>query len=167
MWPPTMTPCECTEPGWCPRHQCRKPAEWHALCRLRLDYFEAWEKGRGLYLPGDQPSDSFRDRQQIEAEEAAALMADESSGPGLLQRAWNFSRAAVRHIADAGREVDECTREKRLAVCRDCPDCDTERFVCRHQSCGCFLNIKARWESEDCPAGKWLAIHSESETPSH
>ena len=43
----SLTPCECPEPGFCPRHQCEKPPHWHALCRTRADYFQLWENACG------------------------------------------------------------------------------------------------------------------------
>ncbi len=47
------TPCECQEPGFCPRHRCEKTAHWHHLCRTRSDYFQLWEDARG---PGQAPA---------------------------------------------------------------------------------------------------------------
>lgn len=45
-----VTPCECTEPGWCARHQCEKTRPLFECCQRRPDYYEAWERGelRGL-----------------------------------------------------------------------------------------------------------------------
>jgi hypothetical protein len=43
-----VTPCECTEPGWCKRHQCEKPRHFYELCRRRQDYFEMFEKGQSF-----------------------------------------------------------------------------------------------------------------------
>ena len=41
------TGCECTEPGWCERHQCNKTPQWHRLCQTSQKYFDAYEQGRG------------------------------------------------------------------------------------------------------------------------
>lgn len=41
------TNCECTEPGWCPRHRCHKTRRWYDVCRTRPQVFRAWEEGRG------------------------------------------------------------------------------------------------------------------------
>jgi hypothetical protein len=48
------TPCECSGPGFCPRHHCEKTPHWHYLCQTRADYFQLWEEGRGpgQNLPG-------------------------------------------------------------------------------------------------------------------
>lgn len=85
--------------------------------------------------------------------------------PGLAQRAVNFGRAVVRHVADGGQHVDDATYEARLAVCRSCASCDTAHMICREPACGCYLQIKARWRSEDCPLRQWPVVSvSESQT---
>ncbi|HEY0981131.1 hypothetical protein [Schlesneria sp.] len=157
MWPPTTTPCECTEPGWCQRHHCRKPPAWHLLCRLQQEHFQAWEEGHGLYLLGDGPDGVSTQQVSSAVEDSSSETVDEGFGPGMLQRVWNFTQAVTRHVANAAREVDDTTRETRLSICRECPVCETDRMVCRHTSCGCFLPVKARWESEGCPLEKWPA----------
>jgi len=43
-----VTPCECTEPGWCERHQCEKSRHFYELCRRRQDYFEMFENGQSI-----------------------------------------------------------------------------------------------------------------------
>jgi hypothetical protein len=43
----TLTPCDCTGPGFCPRHASEKNDYLYLLCRTRLEYFEAWERGEG------------------------------------------------------------------------------------------------------------------------
>ena len=48
-----VTDCECTEPGFCPRHQCEKNGHFHSLCRSRPDYFALWEAGTGPCLKQD------------------------------------------------------------------------------------------------------------------
>lgn len=42
-----VTDCECTEPGWCERHQCEKTRYCFELCRRRQDFFQLWEEKRG------------------------------------------------------------------------------------------------------------------------
>lgn len=43
-----VTPCECTKPGWCERHQCEKSRHFYELCRRRQDYFEQFENGQSI-----------------------------------------------------------------------------------------------------------------------
>jgi cellulose synthase/poly-beta-1,6-N-acetylglucosamine synthase-like glycosyltransferase len=139
---PAMTPCECAAAGFCPRHHCRKTPHWHMLCQTRPDYFRLWEEGRG---PG----------QHLAPPPENGSEGTVSDGPGLLQKAVNFSKAIVRHARDGGREVEDTVYEQRLGLCRQCPSCDREQMVCRERTCGCFLKVKARWHSEACPLGKW------------
>jgi ADP-heptose:LPS heptosyltransferase len=42
-----VTPCECTGPGYCPRHRCDKVPHWFKLCQSDPDFFALWEKGDG------------------------------------------------------------------------------------------------------------------------
>jgi hypothetical protein len=50
MWPATVTPCVCPQPGWCARHKCQKSRSWHLLCRTQMEYFNQWEAGTGPCL---------------------------------------------------------------------------------------------------------------------
>lgn len=156
MWPPTTTPCECPQAGWCERHHCLKHPALFLLCRRQTEYYQAWEEGRGPCLPAPGTELPAVEATECDAEPAAST--DAANGPGLLQRAWNLGKAVTRHVADGGKQVDDSTFEARLAICRECPSCDTARMVCRDPNCGCFLNIKARWQSENCPQLKWPAI---------
>jgi hypothetical protein len=135
-----VTPCECTQAGWCPRHQCEKTEHWVHLCQTRPDYFELYEQGLG---PG-----------QLKPQE-----------PGLIRKAFTFGRAVVRHVVNRGREASEELYQARLAVCKDCEFLDQERRVCQDPRCGCFVDRKARWESENCPQGKWPPVSSFEEKP--
>lgn len=156
MWPPTITPCECQQPGWCERHQCWKPSVWHLLCRRQQRYFDAWERGTGPRLEGD----AHPVLGNVETITETVEPISDSSEPNLLQKAWNFGKAVVRHTADGARQVDDAVYEGRLTVCRACSSCDIERMVCRDPSCGCYLTVKARWQSENCPLQKWPAVPS-------
>ncbi len=79
----------------------------------------------------------------------------ETEGPGLLQKAVNFGNALVGHVAAGLPTVDDATAEARLVTCRGCDWFDTAHVSCRHQGCGCVLEIKTRWADQKCPIGKW------------
>lgn len=134
------SPCECIAAGWCERHRCRKTTELWQHCRTDPALFDLWERGEG---PGQ-----------------LLLPKDPSQEPGLWRKAWNLSRAVVRHVAHGTREVSDAVYRERLLVCESCSSCDTSRMVCREQSCGCYVQIKARWESESCPLKKWPLAHA-------
>ena len=134
-----QTDCECAAPGWCDRHQCKKHPHFHKLCQSRTDYFELWEKGAG---PGQnlQPVTEHNNG---------------SSEPGMMRKAFNFTKAVARHVTNGSKHVDEETYNARLSICQECEMCDTTRMVCKHKSCGCTLKVKALWDSEHCPLKKW------------
>lgn len=142
MWPPTITPCECAAPGYCPRHHCTKSPWEHRLCRRVPEVFDQYERGEGLCL------------ERLRAEAEGAVPAAE--GPGLVARAIHLGKAVVRHVADGMERASDLEIQQRLDLCRACPQCDVTPMICRHQSCGCYLRIKTTWRSEACPLGKWL-----------
>jgi hypothetical protein len=88
--------------------------------------------------------------------------------PSLAMRAFNFTVAAIAHVA---RGAPSCTQQQidtRLAICRACPLFDGS--ICRHADCGCrigqqrkFLN-KLAWADQSCPLGKWAAISADENT---
>lgn len=43
--------------------------------------------------------------------------------------------------------------EKRLNICKDCPDFISLISQCKQ--CGCFMNIKTKLDAAKCPIGKW------------
>jgi hypothetical protein len=139
------TPCECAAAGWCQRHECLKSESMFHMCRRDRTAFAAWEEKRGPCLP-------------VAMEQAGA---SGDSRPGLLAQAWNFGSAVLQHAATGFRTVDDETYENRLAACRECPSCDVQRMVCREPACGCQLKVKARWNSQGCPLGKWSATNAE------
>jgi len=143
MWPPTITECECAEPGFCHRHQCVKGYWQHRLCRRQPTVFDAYERGEGCGQ-GQDP---------ITVSEETTPGTDHA--PGLLQRGWNFANAGIRHVANGLATVPDDVYETRLTECRRCELCDLQHMVCLQPKCGCFLNVKARWASEACPLGKW------------
>lgn len=63
-----------------------------------------------------------------------------------------FGVAAVRHAADGFTKVDPETLAARLLACARCEHLKDGR-VCG--ACGCYVQTKAGWRSEDCPLGKW------------
>ena len=173
-----MTPCQCAQPGWCPRHGCHKTPHWWRLCRHRLGYFQLWEEGRGPgqhafssagaeapalpLMPGGSIGNRRTPTDQSPNESGAS---DSAYGePGLVRKAANYGRETVRHFADRRRTVSEDLYQQRLAVCRCCQYCDLKRMLCRHDTCGCYLRRKARWRSARCPLHKWPPIEGDKLT---
>jgi len=80
-----------------------------------------------------------------------------SKMPGLGKLAANFSGAVKRAATAAikGNEVlvDSLTKETRLAICSMCEMRVGSR--CSHPDCGCFLDAKTKFATEECPLGLW------------
>jgi hypothetical protein len=72
--------------------------------------------------------------------------------PGLVQMGWNFVKAATRHVAAGLPMVDGAEKERRLAVCRECPELRSDG---RCAKCGCGVKDKTSWALEGCPLNKW------------
>lgn len=41
----------------------------------------------------------------------------------------------------------------RLSICQECPNLVKLTNQCRE--CGCFMNLKVKFEDSKCPIGKW------------
>ena len=67
-----LTGCQCTEAGWCERHQVQKTEHLVRLCQGNESYFDAWEKGRG---PGQLKRDPNAKARVIQRQQP-------SRGPG-------------------------------------------------------------------------------------
>lgn len=67
--------------------------------------------------------------------------------------AGRFTKSAFNHAKDGFKKVNEETFNQRLEICKKCDLFDSSQVRCKN--CGCFLNIKASWNSEKCPIDKW------------
>jgi len=57
-----VTECECTQPGWCPRHQCEKSAYWLSMCQRVPALIAAWDRGAGPRGAAQAVGDRSRER---------------------------------------------------------------------------------------------------------
>lgn len=64
-----------------------------------------------------------------------------------------LGRALVQKWKGDPVMVDVETRERRLHFCERCPFFDPETEQCA--KCLCFVQAKARIETEQCPQGWW------------
>lgn len=71
---------------------------------------------------------------------------DKKQPPGMMRQAMNFTKALAKHAKDGARLVNDRVFELRMAECLTCP----ERAGDRCASCGCPVDAKASWASEDC-----------------
>lgn len=78
--------------------------------------------------------------------------------PSLTNKATSLAGAAFRvsRAAISGEKVSTSSSEieRRLSICRAC-EFFKESPAMRCLKCGCFLNLKARLETEHCPINKW------------
>jgi hypothetical protein len=79
--------------------------------------------------------------------------------PPVTNRILNYAKAQLAHTAKGRPEVSEEEWQRRMAICQS-NQCGlatlvNERVRCTHPSCGCFLEIKARWQEQQCPVGLW------------
>lgn len=88
--------------------------------------------------------------------------------PPTIQMAKNFLKAAGKHVMDGMRKVTFEEYQARIDKCNKCVPPEGWRMQnrCTHPSCGCFLDIKAWWRSEDCPVEKWPKLQDENQEES-
>jgi hypothetical protein len=103
----------------------------------------------------------MRDGQDYTPVERDALMHDakikqERQLPSAGKMAGNLAKAVVKHVGDGLRKVDVKGYQDRLDICNECQLRVKNR--CTHESCGCFLDKKAWWASEECPLDKWFGV---------
>jgi hypothetical protein len=76
--------------------------------------------------------------------------------PATSELAVNLLSAVVdetKAIVAQRPKVTEEERDKRMDVCKSC-----DRFLLdqsRCSACGCFMEVKTRFRSAQCPLGKW------------
>jgi len=93
--------------------------------------------------------------------------------PNILQKAVNFTKAAVNHITTG---MQHCTEEEKTERFNICKSNKCKLFVqhddggvCAHDDCGCFIRSngkfmdKLSWAESKCPVGLWGPITKSSE----
>lgn len=83
--------------------------------------------------------------------------------PGLAKKAYNFAKAATKHLAEGNPQVSVDIIEKRLAICvlNECGFYDEKTKTCSHSDCGCNVGREKRyfnklaWADQECPMGLW------------
>lgn len=70
----------------------------------------------------------------------------------IKMRVINFLKAIAKYILYGQRTtINEYIN--RLSICGKCYQFDNEKWACR--KCGCYLDKKAKMNTENCPDGKW------------
>ncbi len=76
--------------------------------------------------------------------------------PNIINRGKNLTKAIIKHAQNNCEFIEPEMYEERINICNSC-DYRNGR-ICTHPSCGCYLDEKAWWASENCPINKWGEI---------
>ncbi len=107
-----VTECECTQAGWCERHQCMKSSYLFQFCRRSTRLFRNWEEGNG---PG-----------QHIAFQSVRTVVDHSCrhlGDSVREQKCSSCRGAVRLKVFHCAIHAECTIGKQLEGVTCCIQC--------------------------------------------
>ena len=69
----------------------------------------------------------------------------------------SFIKFMWSNILSGFKQVTHEQYYDRLAICRGCPFFDHAKKRCT--DCGCFVKVKAKFKSEDCPQDFWEKIN--------
>ena len=67
-------------------------------------------------------------------------------------RIIRFLKATVKYIR-FGQQTTIDVYIDRLTICKNCNNFDNEKWSCK--ICGCYLDKKAKMNTENCPEDKW------------
>lgn len=67
-------------------------------------------------------------------------------------RIIKFLKAIIKYIR-FGNRVNIDNYIHRLSICKSCENFDNEKWKCK--VCGCYLDKKAKMNTENCPDNKW------------
>ena len=76
--------------------------------------------------------------------------------PNLMIKAYNYLKASSKRLLGGIEDVDTTTYYDRVHTCSRCEYLDDEHYECN--LCGCPVDIKAKWKTENSPKGKWKSI---------
>jgi len=84
--------------------------------------------------------------------------------PSMFNQAVNFTKAVSKHIISGAKKVPDSIYRKRMDICSGCEYLSIDKSQetrGRCAKCGCFVDLKASWASEECPIKKWGAYKGE------
>jgi hypothetical protein len=81
--------------------------------------------------------------------------------PSATAMVINFGKAVVKHAQDGFKRVTLQQYQERLTICNKNKCGYRLKNRCTHPACGCFLDKKAWWNSENCPVGDWPELESD------
>ena len=124
--------CICDNPGWCERHKMQKVGRLFDICKLDNDLGARYRK--------------LWDEKVAEKEFAP-----------VAQQAVSFFKSLAKHMMNGFKYASDDEYKRRLEICNECESNRNDRCV----ECGCFVSIKAKWASEECPLRKWMKFNDD------
>ena len=71
----------------------------------------------------------------------------------LMIKSYNYLKAVSKRVLGGFENVDEVTYYDRVHTCSRCEWLDHKDKECG--KCGCPIETKASWKTEECPIKKW------------
>ncbi|QDP67588.1 MAG: hypothetical protein GOVbin568_27 [Prokaryotic dsDNA virus sp.] len=75
------------------------------------------------------------------------------SKPNLMVQSYNYFKAVAKRVLNGFENVDTATYYDRVHTCSRCDYFDHKHKECT--DCGCPIETKAAWKTENCPQNKW------------
>lgn len=75
----------------------------------------------------------------------------------MINHLISLGRSVNKYIESDSPELSDMDFFTRMNICKDCEKFN--KLLTKCNECGCFLQIKARWSTENCPLNKWPATH--------
>ena len=72
--------------------------------------------------------------------------------PSVSDQAKGLVKSTAKHVRSGFKVVDSEIFNRRKDMCNNCEFLTTSK---RCSKCGCFMKVKARWETSKCPIGLW------------
>ena len=87
-----------------------------------------------------------------EAEKYRELIGSKHS---TIKKIASLISSATKQIVDGNPQTTDEQYKARLEICQKC--IFFKDWKC--EVCGCYLTLKARWATQDCPEGKWPKLN--------
>lgn len=73
--------------------------------------------------------------------------------PSLLSKAINLVKGTAEHVVSGAENVSKEEFKKRIDICNSCIHFVGKKEICG--ICGCYMSVKAKWKTSECPKDKW------------
>ena len=86
----------------------------------------------------------------------------EDKKPTFLDKVKSVLKETAKYAADGMKNVPPEEYIRRTSICNKCPKFVHENHSCG--VCGCYMHVKARWSTSECPDKKWSKWDWEKES---